>query len=142
MGRIESKNETVFVALSTNRTGMSVCSNVLSVSELFPAGTRRALQTTSSGCFFYVPILATSLSKSVNRCTLSKQETPRFQRFATFRSLTTPLGVRVMGIVPNRFEHIHLLVNRQANVLFKRGQVFVSAERHYDPLIKSFGIKR
>ena len=130
---MENRTESVFETLSLNGAGMSVCPNGLTVVALFPAGTREAHRTNRSGCFFYVRIPATSLSKSVNRCTLSKQETTRFQRFATFRNLTVPSSLHLMDIVPDRFEHIHLRVNVQANVLFECGQIFMTREGHNYP---------
>ena len=130
---MESKTVSVFEVLSLNGAGMPLYSNDFTVYSVFPEGTQKALQTTSLGCFFCVHITATSLSKSVNSCTLSKQETPRLHRFATVRNLTTLSPLHLTDIVPDRFEHIHLRVYVQAYVLFECGQVFMTRERHNNP---------
>ena len=106
MDNVVRNTESVFVSLSTNGTGMSVCSNGLTVLDLLPEGTQKALQTNRSGCFFYVRIPATSLSEILNRCTFSKSETTRFQRFATFQNLPTTPPLHLTDIVPDRFKII------------------------------------
>jgi len=119
MDNVVRNTESVFVSLSTNGTGMSVCSNGLTVLDLLPEGTLKGTSNESFGVFFYVRILATSLSEIVNTCTFSKLETTRFQRFATFRNHPNKSSLHLMDIVPDRFEHIHLRVNVQTNVLFE-----------------------
>ena len=133
MDTVESSTETVSVVPTTDGTWISVCSNGLTVLDLLPEGTLKALQTNRSGCFFYVRPTATSLSEILNRFTLSKQKTPCFQRFATFWNITTPSPLHLLVIVPDRFEHIHLRVNVQTNILFECGQVFMTTERHNHP---------
>ena len=107
MDTVESSTETVSVVPTTDGTWISVCSNGLTVLDLLPEGTLKALQTNRSGCFFYARTPATSLPEILNRCTFSKLETTRFQRFATFRNHPNKSSLHLMDIVPDRFEHIY-----------------------------------
>ena len=133
MDNVESSTETVSVVPTMDRSRLSVCSNGLTVLDLLPEGTLKALQTNRSGCFFYVRIPVTSLSEISNRFTLSKKETPCLQRFAIFWNRPTPFPLHLLVIVPDRFEHIHLRVNVQTDILFECGQVFMTTKRHNHP---------
>ena len=133
MDNVESSTETVSVVPTMDRSRLSVCSNGLTVLDLLPEGTLKALQTNRSGCFFYVRIPATSLSEISNRFTLSKSEKPCFQRFAIFWNRPTPFPLHLLVIVPDRFEHIHLRIYIQTDILFECGQVFMTTKRHYYP---------
>ena len=133
MGNTGSNTESVFEALSSNGAGMSVCSNDFTVCGVFPEGTLKGTSNESFGVFFYVRIPATSLSEIVNTCTFSKLETTRFQRFAIFRNHPNKSSLHLMDIVPDRFEHIHLRIYIQTDILFECGQVFMTTKRHYYP---------
>ena len=133
MDTVESSTETVSVVPTTDGTWISVCSNGLTVLNLLPEGTQKALRSLRFECFFYVRTTATSLSEILIRCTLSKQKTPCLQRFATFQDLQNPSPLHLTDIVPDRFEHIHLRVNVQTDILFECGQVFMTTERHNHP---------
>ena len=120
------QTETVSVVPTMDGTRISLCSNDLTVLDLLPEGTLKAPQTNRLWCFFYVRIPATSLSEILNRCTFSKSETTRFQRFATFQNLPTTSPLHLTDIVPDRFKQIHLRVNVQTDILFECSQVFMS----------------
>ena len=133
MDNNESSTVTVSVAPTMVRTRISLCSNGLTVCDLFPEGTLKALQTNRLGCFFCAGQKVPLPSEIINYCTFSKPETPRYQRFATFWNITKTIPLHLLVTVPDRFQHIHLRVNVQTDILFECGQVFMTTKRHNHP---------
>ncbi len=85
MTRKHASNKTVtnFVFSSMNGTRKAVCFNNFTLCGILPEGTQKALQTTSSGCFFCVMHPVGELSEKAPFSFKIRLEPPDLQWLAT-----------------------------------------------------------